>query len=200
MIKGGTTYRILSDHLGGPRLVISTVTGDVAQRIDYDEFGNVLQDTNPGFQPFGFAGGLYDQHTKLVRFGARDYDSETGRWTAKDPIWFKGGDTNLYGYTFSDPVNNIDPSGRIAGTVGRFLLEWLAKHLAIEGLEQLSNDPMEKGGEHEREFLEKKIALDDCLANCNMLVCPSNPSAWEVYLQQKASCEDSCLLKYGDLY
>lgn len=63
------------------------------------------------FQPFGFAGGIYDQHTKLTRFGARDYDAETGRWTAKDPIRFAGGDTNLFGYTASDPINFIDPTG-----------------------------------------------------------------------------------------
>ena len=37
-----------------------------------------LRDTNPGFQPFGFAGGMYDAATGLVRFGARDYDAETG--------------------------------------------------------------------------------------------------------------------------
>jgi len=79
--------------------------------MNYNEFGNVLSDTNPGFQPFGFAGGIYDQDTGLVRFGARDYDPETGRWTAKDPILFAGGDTNLYGYTLNDPVNFIDPSG-----------------------------------------------------------------------------------------
>jgi len=35
--------------------------------------------TSTGFQPFGFAGGLYDRDTNLVRFGARDYDPETGR-------------------------------------------------------------------------------------------------------------------------
>lgn len=33
----------------------------VAQRMEYDEFGLITQDTNPGFQPFGFAGGLYDK-------------------------------------------------------------------------------------------------------------------------------------------
>jgi RHS repeat-associated protein len=49
------------------------------QRIDYDEFGVVTNDNNAGFQPFGFAGGLYDADTKLVRFGARDYDAEAGR-------------------------------------------------------------------------------------------------------------------------
>jgi hypothetical protein len=34
-----------------------------------------------------------------------------GRWTAKDPIFFAGGDTDLYGYVLNDPVNLIDPSG-----------------------------------------------------------------------------------------
>jgi RHS repeat-associated protein len=111
MVREGIMYRIISDHLGSPRLVIDTNTNTIMQRLDYDEFGNVIQDTNPGFQPFGFAGGLYDQHTKLTRFGARDYDAETGRWTAKDPIRFQGGDANLYGYVLNDPVNDVDPFG-----------------------------------------------------------------------------------------
>ena len=115
LIKGGITYQIVSDHLGSPRLVINTSTGTVVQRIDYDEFGNITADTNPGFQPFGFAGGLYDQHTGLTRFGARDYDAQTGRWAAKDPIRFGGSglDANLYGYVEGDPINWIDPIGLI---------------------------------------------------------------------------------------
>ena len=65
----------------------------------------------PGFQPFGFAGGLLDRDTGLVRFGARDYDPETGRLTRKDPLGFVGGGTNLYGYALADPVNLTDPTG-----------------------------------------------------------------------------------------
>ena len=103
MVKEGRTYRIISDHLGSPRLVIDSQSGEVAQRIEYDVWGNIAEDTNPGFQPFGFAGGIYDQHTGLVRFGARDYDPVTARWTSKDPIRFAGGDANLYGYVlFND--------------------------------------------------------------------------------------------------
>ncbi len=112
LIKGGLTYRIIADHLGSPRLVIDVATGTIAQRMDYDEFGQVLNDSNPGFQPFGFAGGLYDRDTKLIRFGARDYDAVTGRWTAKDPTLFLGEDVNLYLYAFGDPVNFVDPAGR----------------------------------------------------------------------------------------
>ncbi|HYO56161.1 kelch repeat-containing protein [Archangium sp.] len=117
MLKGGVTYRILSDERGSPRLIVKASDGSVAQRLDYDAWGNVLSDSNPGFQPFGFAGGLYDRDTKLVRFGARDYDAEAGRWTTKDPIRFAGGDTNLYAYVANDPINSIDPSGLIIDTL-----------------------------------------------------------------------------------
>ncbi|MBI2568593.1 MAG: DUF4157 domain-containing protein, partial [Candidatus Schekmanbacteria bacterium] len=111
MTRGGSTYRLISDHLGSVRLVVDAATGAVAQRIDYDAWGRVLLDTNPGFQPFGFAGGLYDPDTGLVRFGARDYDAEVGRWTARDPILFQGGQVNLFVYVANDPVNLTDPWG-----------------------------------------------------------------------------------------
>jgi RHS repeat-associated protein len=111
MRKGGATYRIIADHLGSVRLVIDVATGQIAQRLDYDAFGAVLLDTNPGFQPFGYAGGLYDRDTGLTRFGARDYDPAIGRWTAKDPIRFAGGDSNLYAYVGGNPISNIDPFG-----------------------------------------------------------------------------------------
>ena len=111
MVKAGQTYYIICDHLGSPRLVVNVADGQITQRMDYDAFGRVLADTAPGFQPFGFAGGLYDHDTGLVRFGARDYQAETGRWTAKDPILFSGGQPNLYAYVHNDPVNWIDPTG-----------------------------------------------------------------------------------------
>ena len=75
LIRAGVFYRVVKDQLGSVRLVVSAETGEVAQRIDCDAYGRVLNETGAGFQPFGFAGGLYDATTKLVRFGARDYDS-----------------------------------------------------------------------------------------------------------------------------
>ena len=96
--------------------MVADTSGNVVKRVDYDSFGNMIRDTNPSFDvPFGFAGGLHDRDTGLVRFGFRDYDPDVGRWTAKDPIGFAGGDTDLYGYCLNDPVNLIDPMG----------LEWI---------------------------------------------------------------------------
>jgi RHS repeat-associated protein len=118
ILRNGITYRVITDQLGSPRLVVNIATGVVWQRLDYDAFGNVLGDTRPGLQPFGFAGGLYDPDTGLVRFGARDYDAEVGRWTAKDPIGFAGEDENLYKYVFADPINYIDPTGQIWWLLG----------------------------------------------------------------------------------
>ncbi|MCZ7680076.1 MAG: RHS repeat-associated core domain-containing protein [Sandaracinaceae bacterium] len=128
------TYRVLTDHLDSVRRVVNAESGAVIQQLDYDAFGNVLVDTNPGWQPFGFAAGLYDPGARdpacvlaggrycgaLVRFGARDYDPEIGLWTARDPILFGGGDGNLYLYSSGDPRNHIDATGRnpVAVAVG----------------------------------------------------------------------------------
>ena len=109
-LRGGTTYAIITDHLGSVRSVVRTSDGTVMQSLTYDPWGKVLTDSSPGFQPFGFAGALYDKDTGLVHVGAREYDGTTGRWTSKDPSRFTGG-ADLYGYTDDDPINYIDATG-----------------------------------------------------------------------------------------
>lgn len=52
-----------------------------------------------------------------MRFGARDYDAEIGRWTTKDPVLFNGKSTSLYVYSLNDPVNNTDASGYFLDTL-----------------------------------------------------------------------------------
>jgi YD repeat-containing protein len=80
MVRDNKVYRLVTDHLGSVHLVVDASTGTVLQQLDYDTWGNVVADTNPGFQPFGFAGGLYDSVTGLVRFGApRNFVSRKGR-------------------------------------------------------------------------------------------------------------------------
>ncbi len=84
-------YRYITDHLGSVLMLIDIETNAIVQEIEYDAWGNVLNDTNPGFQPFYYAGGVYDQTTKLTKFGYRDYQAETGRFVQSDPIGLSPG-------------------------------------------------------------------------------------------------------------
>ena len=110
--QNGQTYYLAYDQVGTPKAVIRN-DGTIVKEVSYDTYGQVLSDSNASLIiPFGFAGGLYDPDTGLTRFGYRDYDAFTGKWTAKDPIGFAGGDSNLYGYVLNDPANLIDPTGK----------------------------------------------------------------------------------------
>ncbi len=126
MVTSGGTYRILSDHLGSPRAVVDVSSGNLIETVNYDEFGDetdTLAGTLPtGYVrvPFGFAGGLYDPDTGLVRFGARDYDASVGRWVSKDPIRFAGG-MNLYSDVGNDPINEVDVDGRFPHSICEYI-------------------------------------------------------------------------------
>ncbi len=113
MVTATATYRLVKDHLGSVRQVVDVASSVIAQEIAYDAWGRVLLDTAPGFQPFGFAGGLYDPDTGLVRFGARDYDAQVGRWTAKDLVGVQWA-PHRFEYGNSNPTTFIDPNGRYA--------------------------------------------------------------------------------------
>jgi RHS repeat-associated protein len=113
IVRGGATHRVVADQVGSVRRVVDVATGTVVQAIEYDAFGRVTSDSNPAWQPFGFAGGMYESATGLVRFGRRDYDVSTGRWTAKDPLTFGGGGSDMYAYCDSDSVNRVDPGGLV---------------------------------------------------------------------------------------
>lgn len=119
MLKDGQTYYLAYDQVGTLRAVFDA-EGSVVKTVEYDSFGNVIADSAPEFAvPFGFAGGLHDRDTGLVRFGYRDYDPKVGRWTAKDPIGFEGGDPTLQTYCLGDSINLMDPEGLEFFILGR---------------------------------------------------------------------------------
>ena len=139
LVRGGVTYAYVKDHLGSVRLVVNAASGVVVQRLDYDAWGVVTQDTAPGFQPFAYAGGVLDADTGFLHFGFRDYDAASALWTARDPIrlrvgggylspepllqdpkWAKeeaedGFSTPAYSYARNNPVKYTDPTGLFAG-------------------------------------------------------------------------------------
>jgi RHS repeat-associated protein len=101
--RSGQRYSVLTDLVGTPRIVKS---------LEYTSFGELLSDSNEGFELLvGFASGIVDEETSLVKFGFRDYDPSSGRWTARDPILFEGGQGNLYVYVGNSPCMTKDPDG-----------------------------------------------------------------------------------------
>jgi YD repeat-containing protein len=111
MIRSSQSYRILHDHLGSPRLVVDRTTGAIVQRIDFDEWGVVLANTNPQWIPFGFGGGLQVFEDRSVRLGFRDLITGSGRASSIDPIGHQSGSTNLFAWVSGDPVNRLDSLG-----------------------------------------------------------------------------------------
>ncbi|MGH2949168.1 MAG: RHS repeat-associated core domain-containing protein, partial [Solirubrobacteraceae bacterium] len=109
--RGGARFYVGSDQVGTPR-VVTNATGTVVKTLTYDSFGVLTEDSDPSFElPIGFAGGLADPTTGLVRFGYRDYDPVAGRWTARDPVFYGGGQANLFAYVSNNPVTMRDPTG-----------------------------------------------------------------------------------------
>jgi len=109
--RGGSWYYVATDQVGTPRVVVDS-SGTVVKEIDRDAYGAVRSDSDPDFTlHVGFAGGIPDPETGLVRFGMRDYDPETGRWLARDPMLLVSGQFNFYSYIENDPVNAVDPTG-----------------------------------------------------------------------------------------
>lgn len=117
LVRYGTTYRLITDQLGSVRQVVDASSGTVAESITYDAWGRITSQQSPGFVSVAYAGGLYDHHTGLTRFGARDYDATVGRWTCKDPTGLLGG-PNAYSYVACDPLNFVDPAGFKHHTAG----------------------------------------------------------------------------------
>ncbi|MDQ7835907.1 MAG: RHS repeat-associated core domain-containing protein, partial [Humidesulfovibrio sp.] len=95
------------------------------QTMQYDSFGTLLQVRGDVVRlPIGFAGGLFDADTGLTRFVWRDYDADTGRFTALDPLGNKGGDSDWYGYCVDDPVNRVDVWGLKSNDDKPYFCNW----------------------------------------------------------------------------
>jgi RHS repeat-associated protein len=111
--RDGARFYVATDQVGTPRL-IADASGRAVDVLEADAFGLPASGGLFGL-PIGFAGGIADPTTGLVRFGNRDYDPATGRWTARDPVRFAGGQANLYAYVGGDPVGRRDPTGLADG-------------------------------------------------------------------------------------
>jgi RHS repeat-associated protein len=117
-MKQGTEYYFYhNDHLGTPQKM-TAVNGAVVWGAQYEAFGKASVDgSSTVTNNLRFPGQYFDDETGLCYNYFRYYDSETGRYTKKDPIGFRGG-TNLFVYVFNNSLNKIDPLGLMAAVFG----------------------------------------------------------------------------------
>ena len=114
----GVSY-FLTDHLG-TTTALTDASGNVVETLSYDSFGN---NTGSARTRYTYTGRERDPDTGLLNYRARFYDPQLGRFISEDPIGFAGGDVNLYGYVWQNPLTHTDPSG-LDGW-GNDLADWL---------------------------------------------------------------------------
>lgn len=107
LIANGPLY-FTQDHLGSTTALTNSL-GNVVSQVSYDGFGNSAGNS---FTRYDYTGRERDSDTGLLYYRARWYDPKVGRFISEDPIGFKGGDVNVYGYVGSNPVNLNDPTGQ----------------------------------------------------------------------------------------
>ena len=123
--KTGTeSYFFLYDGKGNITGLIDQNQNVVAS-YNYSPFGKLKMKTGTISQLYQFSTKRIDEQTGLVYYGHRYYSPSTGRWTARDPLGFAGGDSNLYGFALNNPANFKDPNGEFVIT-GSVALGFLA--------------------------------------------------------------------------
>ncbi len=136
-----TARYYLQDELGSPlRVLYRNGNGDM---YGYDEFGRDLHDpekeqrTGKQYsrqlenQPFGYTGYRHDDISGTYFAQAREYQPQTGRFTAEDIVKGNGADPkvfNRYGYCWDNPVllvdlNGLDPAW-LDGIYAHLQFEW----------------------------------------------------------------------------
>lgn len=126
-----TTYYFLNNHLGSVDVVLDE-EGNVVERRDYLPYGQeryVHEELSAPDTAQGFTGKELDDETGLNYYGARYYDSATGRFISPDPLLlrmdqiaeeekneFLSDPQNLNAYTYAknNPVKYVDPDGEFA--------------------------------------------------------------------------------------
>ncbi|MBK7707793.1 MAG: RHS domain-containing protein [Acidobacteria bacterium] len=107
MQTGSDVRYFIADHLGSTN-ALTDASGNVTSSAAYDSFGNATGNLATRYK---FTGREYDDFTGLHYYRARWYDSNLGRFISEDPIGFAGGDVNLYGYVWNQPLKYRDPVG-----------------------------------------------------------------------------------------
>jgi RHS repeat-associated protein len=117
-----STEYFLGDALGSVRQ-LANAYGEVTLTKHYDPYGNNLQSLGTAQTDYGFTGETTDANG-LIYLRARYYASNTGRFLSRD-TWAGNHSTpislNKWVYAYSNPINNVDPSGNSPETTSQIL-------------------------------------------------------------------------------
>ena len=106
------TYYFHKNHLWSV-VWITDASWVTVSEYDYDSFGNFTLSGYDTGNTRLFTWREYDEEINLYYLRARYYDSQTGRFISRDPIW-QVDDVNLYAYVGNNPLGFIDLHGLAA--------------------------------------------------------------------------------------
>ena len=98
---------------------MTNTTGAITDTYDYDAFGNKVNSTGTTPNNYLYRAEQYDPDLGLYYLRARYYNPISGRFMGRDPEDGLPNDPqslHKYLYAGGDPVNRVDPSGRMDGT------------------------------------------------------------------------------------
>ena len=94
------------DHISSNRITTNN-QGNTVYQANFQPYGNIF--TEEGTEKYKFSNKELDS-SNLYYFGARYYNSNTGRFTQVDPIFNPS--ISPYSYANNNPLKYVDPSGK----------------------------------------------------------------------------------------
>jgi RHS repeat-associated protein len=113
--RGGAMYHVATDHPGNVTGLMDA-SGGLAKRYVYEPWGTIESELGTVASSQRFGAREYDAETGFYYVRARYYDPVLGRFLSEDPIGLDGG-INPYAYAANNPVNMTDPSGLCPRTI-----------------------------------------------------------------------------------
>ncbi|WP_304064867.1 RHS repeat domain-containing protein [Pedobacter glucosidilyticus] len=141
-------YFLHRDHLGSI-VMITDATGNIAEKRQFDAWGNIVKLENGNGVPLtafvildrGYTGHEHLLGVGLIHMNGRLYDPKLHRFLqpdnyVQDP--YNSQNFNRYGYVYNNPLSHVDPSGEVAWFVPILVGAFIST--ATNGINNLVND------------------------------------------------------------